>query len=209
VSSHATHLCHAAIYPFSLSLVLLVFGLLYVHHTWHEEGSLDGSKSAASGCAGSLKPLVTKPAIWKLGLVQSLYESTAFMLIFLRTPALDTDPSVCLVSVFLPRSPRSQDHAPLGFIFASFMLAIVTGSMLFRRLVLGGWALASLLKMSLLAAFVSLALTSLSTRFMPMYLGFVAFQLSFGLYLPTMGTMRSKLLPEQHRTALMSWWVVV
>jgi hypothetical protein len=45
---------------------------------------------------------------------------------FLWTPALDTG---------------SGEHVPLGYIFASFMLAMMTGSYLFRRLVESGYGL--------------------------------------------------------------------
>jgi hypothetical protein len=47
---------------------------------------------------------------------------------FLWTPALDS-PS------------NSGEHVPLGYIYASFMLAMMTGSYVFRRLLEGGHGL--------------------------------------------------------------------
>jgi hypothetical protein len=99
-----------------------------------------------------------------------------------------------------------QDHLPLGFIFAVFMLATVSGTVIFQQLVDKGYALTTIMTYTLFLASVFLGTSAVFSSFLPRFLSFVAYEVCIGIYFPTMGTLRSKLLPEQYRTALMSWY---
>lgn len=123
--------------------------------------------------------------------MQSLFESSFYAVAFLWTPALDTN---------------TLNHAPLGYIFAAFMMAVMAGSFLFRRLVEQGLPLSTIMTYSL--AFTTFCLMVAATRreFHALFLCFVGFQLGCGVYFPTMGSIRSRILPEAHRTALMNWF---
>lgn len=179
---------HNPKYPFLLAVVFLIAGFFYIRSFWVYDAA---QTTESAHCSGSLKPLVKTPSIWKLGLVQSFYEGATYFFAFFWTPALDTN---------------SDDHVPLGFIFASFMLASVSGTLAFRQLVDRGFSLTRIMNLALGISTISLIVSAMWHSFYYRYLSFIIYQLCCGVYFPTMGTLRSEILPDQYRTALMSWF---
>ena len=64
----------------------------------------------------------------------------------------------------------------------------------------------SVLTLSIAVSTVSLAIAAIRTDFHTLFACFVLYEIGCGAYFPTMGTLRSSVLPEQHRTALMNWY---
>jgi predicted outer membrane lipoprotein len=56
-----------ALYPFVAAIVVLAAAFLVIRAKWTETAQ---AVQTDRQCAGSLKPLVKIPAVWKLGLIQ-------------------------------------------------------------------------------------------------------------------------------------------
>ena len=136
-------------------------------------------------------------SIMKIGIVQGLVESSMFIFVYLWTPTLSS----------------GQDKIPLGKIFASFMLSIMIGSLLFRILVKSAspQRILSLATIIFLSSTVVASLFASSTDDLPRYVCLVAFlliEISLGMYFPSIGTLRSNLVPGSHRSNSESFQVV-
>lgn len=180
--------------PFMAAIPILIITSIYVTFLLNEH-YVHNSKSASASVKNALTLWVTNKNIFTLSVVQSLYEGVMYLFIFMWTPSLD------------PLKP------PLGLVFSSFMLALMIGSKLYAIL-LGNNSLdpKKLLQLStFLASFsfliCSLAISGLFIGYMPYtiktcYLFFILYELSIGLYLPSMTYLKSQVVPEKIRVTI-------
>ncbi|KAJ6654728.1 hypothetical protein lerEdw1_006591 [Lerista edwardsae] len=144
-----------------------------------------------------LKCLLSDRRVLLLGTIQALFESVIYIFIFLWTPVLD------------PYNP------PLGIVFSSFMAASMVGSSLYRIATSKKYHLQPMhiLSLSVLMVFFSLFMLTFSTN--PgqenpseSFLAFLLIELSCGLYFPSMGFLRQKVIPEKDQAGVMHWFRV-
>jgi len=157
--------------------------------------------------------------ILSIGLIQSLFEGAMYSWVFIWTPALQ-------------RGLSEDDHGklPFGWIFASFMVCVMIGSVIFgylskkisvELLARPVYLLGSL---SLLVASITTvgALFSLLPSQTPMlilrvllfvffeqdttisFLSFLVFEVVCGMHWPLTGTLKGKYIPEESRSAVMN-----
>lgn len=93
---------------------------------------------------------------------------------------------------------------PFGLIFATFMVCIMIGSILFRAALLNKWKLESLLKPLLLVSAFSLVVPVFTTNNFLIFWSFNLFELCCGVWFPLMGTLRSNYVPEETRATIMN-----
>ena len=156
--------------PFDLAIICLVNGMFLIRSKWGENW---GTRHNVESWTSSLNLIKNDRSILLLGLTQGLFESAMYCFVFVWTPALG-------------------QGIPHGVIFATFMIAIAIGSLIFSRFekpvltagVAGGVALMIALVPDL------------------RFLGFVSFELCCGIYFPSMASLKSKIVPENYRTTI-------
>ncbi|VDM39182.1 unnamed protein product [Toxocara canis] len=117
-----------------------------------------------------------------LGLIQSLFEGSMYVFVLEWTPALT--------------HASNGEPIPHGYIFASFMVAIMMGSSMFKMLT----------RVVLLVSSVCLAAPILFADYVSViYAAFLVFELCVGMFWPAMGFMRGIYVPEQTRSTIMNF----
>lgn len=204
--------------PFVVSAVFLVFGGVVVLRTWSEnygESSITHLHSSPSSSASSNSPVSSGSPMSPLaidddkshsslvqglidikndvrvlfvGLIVSMFEGCMYTFVFLWGPVLEED---------------FGNKIPYGLIFATFMVCIMMGSIVFRWALSKHVAVEKIIQPILLLATVALFIPVISQN-SSTYLAFNLFELCCGIYFPTMGTLRSKYVPEATRATIMN-----
>ncbi|CDO71072.1 hypothetical protein BN946_scf184844.g76 [Trametes cinnabarina] len=197
--------------PFIASGVLLVLDLLVIWRSWEE--NFGGSRTSVqevldmSRLSKAWTAVTTDTRLFVLGLIQTCFEGSMYIFVFLWVP-------------FLQEAASSRQPLPLGYIFSSFMLSMTLGALLYTCIISlwhaepfgsgtsdsdGITTLHAKLStviciVSALAFTVSVSSGSEHRRFW----AFCAFEACVGMYYPVQGTMRGKLVPDEHRATLSS-----
>ncbi|XP_048840519.1 molybdate-anion transporter [Brienomyrus brachyistius] len=146
-------------------------------------------------CLEGLRCLLSDRRVLLLGAVQALFESVLYIFVFLWTPVLD------------PHNP------PLGIIFSCLMAASMAGSSLYRLASSARYRLqpGQLLCVAVLLAFFSFFMLTFSTvpgqpRPSESFLAFLLLELACGLYFPAVSFLQGRIIPEERRTAVLTWF---
>jgi len=135
--------------------------------------------------------------VFLLGLMQTLFEGSMHVFVFMWTPTLQGISGV------------EKKELPLGQIFSCFMACMAVGSstysLLLQWITSGKESKSEVVgaKVFLLAGASFLA-TFMVNRFELAVLSFVMFEVTCGLYFPMISTLRSQHIPEKSRAAVMS-----
>jgi len=181
--------------PFMLAMAFLILATAIVYYTWGEnygDATIDVRHTLMNG----LRALRDDPKILLLGCIQSLFEGSMYVFVFMWTPALTEDPTV------------DGTALPYGLIFACYMVCIMIGSSVFTMLVNRGVRLETIGTLLLLTAAFALSLPAIFTEAKIIIFGFLLFELCCGLYFPCFGTLRGKYIPEDSRATLMNFFRV-
>lgn len=144
--------------------------------------------------------LTTDPKLLVLGLTQTCFEGSMYLFVFLWVPSL-------------------QEHAssplPLGYIFSSFMIAMMLGSLFYTSIVSYFTSSASdsskddpvvlHAKLSSLVCAVSamtFAVAISSDDEHVRFWAFCAFEACVGMYYPVQGMLRGSLINNEHRATV-------
>lgn len=180
--------------PFLTAIPFLMFTSLYVIIMLNEH-YVRNTKTASSSVKKSLVLWLTNKNIFVLSVVQSLYEGVMYLFIFIWTPALE------------------MLNPPLGLIFSSFMIALMIGSKIYSIL-LGNNCSDSkkLLQVSTFSAAFSflicfLAISDIFVIYPPYtvitcYFCFIFYEISIGIYMPSMTFLKSQIIPEKIRVTI-------
>lgn len=164
--------------PFDVAIICLAAGGILASVMWGENW---GNRQA--GCAAISDAwlfLVNNPSVMALGVIQGLFEGAMYCFVFIWTPALG-------------------DEAPHGVVFATFMVACALGSHVFKVM--------DNPFVSLNVACI-LGTLSLSNQFFSItdhwirYFGFILFEITCGIYFPSIGTLKSQHVSEQYRATI-------
>lgn len=211
--------------PFSLGTIDLLLMGAFVWIMWpsdHQEGNSSTNNSNVSVPQVSLNSInfsyvktllingyndmMSDKRIVFVCIVQSLFEGAMAIFVFVWTPTLL---GACDSDEF--------KFASLGWIFASFMVAIMIGSQSFEYLTNTGrsvnWIARFNFGVSAIAMIISCIAAALSpseckdysTSTIFAYVGFAIFEICCGIYYPVISTLKSIYLPERSRAALMNF----
>eukprot|EP00096_Caligus_rogercresseyi_P016634 TRINITY_DN938_c0_g1_i2.p1 TRINITY_DN938_c0_g1~~TRINITY_DN938_c0_g1_i2.p1 ORF type:complete len:447 (-),score=70.08 TRINITY_DN938_c0_g1_i2:511-1851(-) len=203
----AESLAYGPIAPFYIAVGSFAIGYFIVLVSWSENYG-DPSGELMSSYGEGLKVIWNDKATLFIGATQSIFESCMYIFVFLWTPVLSDGPS---------------GPAPLGTIFSCFMICIMIGSNLFSRflsapsskdvtdtlfIALSLFAISTGI-CSLIAGPTQLSLLSgfLDTRIFT-FISFLLLETSVGIYFPSIGTLRSQVIPESHRATITNWFRV-
>ena len=174
--------------PFDLSLIFLVVGTVVIALTWSENFG-DREVNMSSTVSTALNRLFLDRKIWLLGIVQSCFEGSMYIFVFMWTPALEN---------------TTGSNILHGWIFATFMIAVLIGSTLFSYFLSQNQKVEKITCYLLLVAAISLFIPALSQYHSLRLFAFLVFEICCGIYWPCMGTMRGKYVPEEVRGTIMN-----
>jgi len=199
--------------PFVASALLLMLGYVVIRGTWIENYGGGGGSTSLGTDPLQLKRLGQAwrivrddPLLLVLGLTQTCFEGSMYLFVFLWLPSLQE------ASKTFPATPL-----PLGYIFSSFMISMMLGSLLYTFIctyslhstptILQDSSLTLHAKLSsLVCAIGSLALAvSVSSNSEQVKFGaFCTFEACVGMYYPVQGMLRGSLISNDHRATLSS-----
>lgn len=137
-----------------------------------------------------------------LGLTQTCFEGSMYLFVFVWVPSLQ-------------EATHSPGALPLGYIFSSFMISIMIGSILYNLIVaytkhnevdssLTTHAKLSSLVCACSALTFATCVSSKSEQVR--FFAFCAFEACVGMYYPTQGMLRGTLISNEHR-ATVKWFL--
>jgi hypothetical protein len=140
---------------------------------------------------------VLDPMLAILGLTQTCFEGSMYLFVFIWVPSLQ---EATLINTL-----------PLGYIFSSFMISMMCGSILYTMIVsyskIKGIdsSLTTHAKLSSIVCAVSalaLACSISSRREEVRFFAFCAFEACVGMYYPVQGMLRGTLISNEHRATV-------
>jgi len=185
--------------PFGLAIICFIFCFFIVASTWTENYGNQATQLWQSYKEGAQLIWNNRPILW-IGIVQSIIESCMYIFVFLWTPVL-----------LIPKN----NEVPLGMIFSCFMVCIMIGSSIFSWFNTKGWSAGETLKCSAVIFSICTAICTYTAT--PQanivmrnitFMAFLMLETSIGLYFPSIGVLRSQLVPESHRATVTNWFRV-
>jgi hypothetical protein len=174
--------------PFDLSIICLVIGIVLITTLWNENyGSAQGDNSG--GIVEKIKVacrlLYADKNMIFLCLVVSCFEGSMYAFVFNWTPALD--------SKAIP--------PPHGLIFALFMMACMIGASVATIIGQNVNAISRLIAAIVLAiaSFGTISYVAGTPALHLCFFGFLGFEFCCGLYFPSVGVLKSEIVPEHVR----------
>ncbi|TPX36504.1 hypothetical protein SmJEL517_g01338 [Synchytrium microbalum] len=178
--------------PFMVAVVCLLVGAVVIASSWNENYGEKQANAQHMTIMDAVKVIREDFNILAIGTIQSLFESAMYSFVFLYPPVLEA-------------AAGKNVDLPYGFIFASFMVAIMIGSVIFRAMLSAGYTHEEIARATLAVACVSFLIPVVvpDNQFV-LFWSFCSFELCCGLYFPTLGTLRGKLIPEEIRATVMN-----
>lgn len=203
--------------PFVASGILLLLAWVVVKGTWTENYGSGGGTSVVTSDPLQLRRLGqawkivrSEPSLLIIGLTQTCFEGSMYLFVFNWVPSLQ--------EAALPYSAL-----PLGYIFSSFMVSMMIGSLLYTSIVSicclfdpevyestttgSNGPLTLHAKLSSLVCAVSALSFAVSIESKDEHIrfwAFCAFEACVGMYYPVQGMLRGTLISNEHRATLSS-----
>uniref|UniRef100_A0A7S3E7B1 Molybdate-anion transporter n=1 Tax=Rhodosorus marinus TaxID=101924 RepID=A0A7S3E7B1_9RHOD len=178
---------YGKVLPFDLAILDLCVLALLVSLMWGENYG-NKSEPLQKGFKIAFHHVLSSERIRTLGFMQSLYESSMFLFVFLWTPALQND---------------NSSEIPHGTIFSTFMVALMIGSTV-SDVLLKVLASELVLRIAFAMSVFAFLTCALSERLESTFTAFLVFEVAVGMYFPAVGTIRAKLIPEESRSTIMN-----
>lgn len=202
----AAHGVRGSTGPFELSIGFLAAGGLLASLLWKENKAekttaADGEQNDPT-IRDAIKVVKNDPNIMLVGAAQSLFEAAMYIFVLQWPPAI----SGIISDTF------GGAATPYGTVFSCFMASCLLGSTIFGQLVKRNVSTESSTAAMLSVATVAMgvaAWVSKSSSIVAMPLtalvgAFFAFEGCVGMYFPSIGTLRSKYVPDSHRSVIMN-----
>ena len=199
--------------PFELSVGFLIAGAALAALTWKENRAAsaatdDGSDGGDGGAGGegggvtireAVRVAMSDSRILLVGGVQALFEGAMYIFVLQWPPAI----AAAVAALF------GAGATPYGQIFSCFMVCCLLGSGSFSALASRGVrtevSTLGMLSLATLAMSTAAALTAAGVGGLaPLVAAFFAFELCVGMYFPSIGTLRSRYVPDSHRSVIMN-----
>lgn len=207
---------YGKVMPFDISIcVLIALGLL-IQFSWTENYG-DKSSSIGSGFRAAWRALWTDKKIMLIGVVQAAFEGAMYTFTFVWTPALQAAHEKSIGAIVRPLTTANFDAStilagakveiPHGTVFSTFMAATMIGSSMFE--LFARWYSVEMIMRAILAIGSLLFVAPMIRNdIYVIYISFVAFEVLCGVYFPAMATMRTPYIPEENRSALLTFFRV-
>ena len=212
--------------PFTASVGFLALGSVVAAMLWSENVA-SASASAAAAAAGSekaagggqdgkptirqaLELMAADRRILLVGAMQALFEGSMYIFVLQWCPAIKRAiEQSALWGGAGAAATASAAVIPFGKIFSCFMASCLLGTTAFAAIQKRGVRVetsAAAMMTTATAALAAAALTasSATTSLPTLVAAFLAFEACVGMYFPSIGTLRSKYLPDSHRSVMMN-----
>lgn len=177
--------------PFILAFLLLLVLTAIVYFNWQENYGNQNVK-VLQNISEAAHAIKTNSSILLLGVVQSLFEGSMYVFVFLWTPTLaETEPDAF------------KEGGLHGLIFAAYMLAVMLASTL-SRTISNYKSPPELMRIILFASAATFLVPAFVSNPYINFIAFIVFEFCCGLYFPTAGSLRSLVIPEDSRTTIMA-----
>ncbi|PPQ75158.1 hypothetical protein CVT24_007486 [Panaeolus cyanescens] len=194
--------------PFIASGALLILAFVVIRGSWSENygsggGTVDNDVFQVKRLGQAWRIVRQDPLLLVLGLTQTCFEGSMYLFVFLWVPSLQ---EVTVGAITLP----------FGYIFSSFMISMMLGSLLYTVIVSYSQRAATKgsdssltlhAKLSSIVCAVSalaLAASVYSRDERTRFWAFCLFEACVGMYYPVQGTLRGTLISNEHRATLSS-----
>ena len=186
--------------PFELSVGFLAAGALLAALTW-KENKAEGASDDGEGVTikEAARVAMNDGRILLVGAVQALFEGSMYIFVLQWPPAI----AAAVAATF------GAGATPYGTIFSCFMVCCLLGSGTFGAIAKAGLRteLSTLGMLSLATLAMGAAAVGTSAgvaSLFPLVAAFFAFELCVGMYFPSIGTLRSRYVPDSHRSVIMN-----
>jgi hypothetical protein len=178
--------------PFEISVGFLAAGALIAMLKWQENVSpMNGGASDGPTIADAFKVMLADKKIMLVGTVQSLFEGAMYIFVLQWPPSL--------INVV------ANGAVPFGKVFSCFMASCLLGSTLFGAVAKRGISTEKTCAAMLTAATAAMAVaTAYGSSLTAVVAAFLVFEACVGMYFPSIGTLRSKYVPESHRSVIVN-----
>jgi len=189
--------------PFELSVVFLALGALLTSLLWKENVAPKSSSQESNKLTirDGFKAIKNDSKIMLVGAVQAFFEAAMYIFVLQWPPAL----TGAITKVF-----GESAITPYGTIFSCFMACCLLGSTIFGRSNKGNLPTEILMSNMLAGATLSMGLAAVSQSFsgwaslLSLIVSFCSFETCVGMYFPSIGTIRSKYIPDSQRSVIMN-----
>lgn len=175
--------------PFDLSILVLVGTIPLICFLWEENyGDANNTGGVMQSLSSAIQVMRSSWKICAVGLIVSCFEGSMFAFVFNWTPALDS----------------KEVPPPYGLIFSAFMMACMCGSSIFSLIDSNTHPTKILLPVfALSAAALMLSNYFCGTSHLGLVFGgFLLFEFCIGIYFPTIGSLKSEIVPEEARAGV-------
>ncbi len=186
--------------PFELSASVLVIAAMGVASVWRENSAQlsSGASDNNGGIREAIKVVAADKKIMLVGLMQALFEASMYIFVLQWPPSVSA-----AISTAFPGSAT-----PYGSVFSCFMASCLVGSTVFGKLI-KFMKIEKIAAAMMIVASISMTVgTWAATRAKPclwLLMGaFFVFESTVGCYFPTIGTLRSKYIPDANRSVIMN-----
>jgi MFS family permease len=175
--------------PFDLSLIMLLIGSFVIATRWKENYGDVNATGVSRSFGVAMDRIFEDRKILLLGIIQSFFEGSMYVFVFMWTPALE-----------------STSSAPIlhGWVFASFMICVLIGSSLFEFVTKRGIRVEEMSVYTFGVACTSLLVAAALPLHSVRLLAFFVFEVCCGAFWPSIGVMRSRYVPEEVRATVMN-----
>lgn len=190
--------------PFTLSVLFLLIGSIAALFNWDE--NTGGGAADSSSREEVRKPSIREAmaVIWKdkrilqLGAVQALFEGAMYIFVLQWAPAIK---AAIQASAF-----GAGADVPYGSIFSCFMASCLVGSTAFVAMQARRVPVERIATGMLALAFAAMSSATLvGAASLPVLVAaFFLFEACVGMYFPSIGTLRSKYIPNEQRSIIMN-----
>jgi MFS transporter, MFS domain-containing protein family, molybdate-anion transporter len=186
--------------PFELSAVFLALGGLLAAVLWGEnKATLKNSQTTS--IREAIGVVRADPKIMLVGAVQSLFEAAMYIFVLQWPPAI----AGAIQNFF----KSSSIIPPYGTIFSCFMACCLLGSTVFGQLAKMAVPTELFTVSMLTTATIAMSLATWTVKqnvmSLPILMGsFFVFEACVGMYFPSIGTLRSRYVPDSHRSIIMN-----
>ncbi|TFJ84690.1 hypothetical protein NSK_004154 [Nannochloropsis salina CCMP1776] len=157
---------------------------------WWPENYGDANVRPAMALPKAWSYIQNNSAIIYLGLGQSCFEGAMYAFVFVWTPALQAG---------------GEDVGPyLGIIFSTFMVCTMTGSNIFSILIKKNLLTVVPVMVHLIATLANLTAFYFVKQTSSVYVAFLLFELTVGMFYPSYGSIKSMNIPEEVRSGVMN-----
>jgi len=194
--------------PFELSTVFLVLGGILASFLWKENVASNSDGDSTKVTIRDAFSLIAKDKkIAMIGATQALFEAAMYIFVLQWPPAI----TAAIGSMF-----GEGVATPYGTVFSCFMASCLLGSSIFSKVTSKASPSSNTVEKttSVMLALATLGMASATfltsgvipglNILYPLMASFFVFEACVGMYFPSIGTLRSKYIPDSHRGVIMN-----